>query len=308
MHLADLGSPRELKPAEILIETRYTGVTNGTERHALMAELNCGGSYPSKHGYQHVGVVAQAGSDVKSFQPGDWVFFGRYVGHRGWNIVDVSDPQGSHLCIRLPQSEDYRKYALLGVMGVGFRGIRRFDVKVGDKVWVAGLGPIGMFSAQGALACGAHVTVSDSNKDRLRIAESLGAHRALDISSANYWEELKGGAPYKVIVDACGVESFFQDVLDNRLLAHSGTIGAMAVRTKTVFTWGLLHSSESKIEVSCHFSNDDLQVMLQLMQQGLLQTEPIISHCVSIDESPNIYATMRDHPSELYGVIFDWTT
>jgi threonine dehydrogenase-like Zn-dependent dehydrogenase len=82
----------------------------------------------------------------------------------------------------------------------------------------------------------------------------------------------------------------------------------MAVRTKTTFTWGLLHGLEGKIEVSCHFDGDDLRVMLQLMQQGLLQTEPIISHCVSINESPNIYALMRDRPSELYGVIFDWTT
>src|SRR5690606_27880325 len=89
MQFADIGNPPAPKANEILIETEFSGITNGTERHALMGEHGWKGVYPSKHGYQQVGRIAAVGDDVKQFTAGDRVFFGQYVGHRAWNIVNV---------------------------------------------------------------------------------------------------------------------------------------------------------------------------------------------------------------------------
>ena len=44
----------------------------------------------------------------------------------------------------------------------------------GDKVWVAGQGPIGHFAAQAARCVGAHVTVTDVIEKRLEAAEARG--------------------------------------------------------------------------------------------------------------------------------------
>ena len=60
MAFCDLGEPPDLQPAEILIRTCYSGITNGTERHALMGE-HIWGQFPGRHGYQHVGEVAAVG-------------------------------------------------------------------------------------------------------------------------------------------------------------------------------------------------------------------------------------------------------
>ena len=38
MRFVPLGSPGELEPAQVLIRTHYSGITNGTERHALLGE------------------------------------------------------------------------------------------------------------------------------------------------------------------------------------------------------------------------------------------------------------------------------
>ncbi|HPO07634.1 MAG TPA: zinc-binding dehydrogenase, partial [bacterium] len=238
-------------------------------------------------------------------------FFGRYVGHRGWNIQDVAHAEpreySSHLCIRIPDGLNPKYCALLGVAGVSMRGMRRCRVSAAQKVWVAGAGLIGQFAAQAARALGAHVTVTDINDKRLAVARELGAHRVLSASDSNYMSDLKAAGPYDCIVDACGLETLFLDIWESNLLAKGGVICALAVRTKTVFHWSMLHGLEASIEVSCHFSLDDLRILLHFLQLGIIRIEPLVSHVVPIDEAPTIYRTLRDRPAELLGVLFDWS-
>ena len=310
MNFCDLGDPPDPGPTEILIETRYSGITNGTERHALMGE-HVWGQYPSRHGYQHVGQVAAAGSQVQDFAIGDWIFFGRYVGHRGWHVQDVSfaDPRtnGSHLCLKLPEDIDHRYCALFGVAGVAMRGIRRFRVSPAQNVWVAGAGLIGQFAAQAARVSGAHVTVTDVNPKRLDIASQVGAHRTLDAGNENTISALQETGPYDVIVDACGLSSFLLDIHRDGLLAHGGVVGCLAVHTETTFHWSMLHSREASIEVSCHFALDDLRVLLHFFRQGEIQVDPLVTHIAPIDQAPEIYAMLRDRPGEPLGILFDWS-
>lgn len=308
MHFCELGSPEELQPSELLIDTHYSGITNGTERHALMAEH--GWSYfPGRHGYQHVGKVEAVGSKVHGFKPGDWVYYGCYVGHRGWHIQNVSwadvNSNGSHLCLAQPDDVDYRQCALLGVAGVAMRGVRRCRVGPAQNVLVAGAGLIGQFAAQAARAFGAFVTVTEINEKRLAIAEELGANRVIN-ARKNSTDALKAGGPYDCIIDACGVESLFFDIHESGILAHGGVIGALAVRSKPVFPWSMLHSREASIEVSCHYSLDDLRVVLHFLRRGRIKIEPLISHIVSVEEAPAIYELLRDDPGQLLGVVFDW--
>jgi 2-desacetyl-2-hydroxyethyl bacteriochlorophyllide A dehydrogenase len=310
MRFYELGPPGEIKPTEVLIRTHYSGITNGTERHALLAEHGWV-FFPGRHGYQHVGRVEAVGDEVKGFKPGDWVYFGRYVGHRGWHIVDVSwtdlHSNNSHLCMVLPGDVDYRQCALLGVAGVAMRGVRRCRVEPAQRVWVAGAGPIGQFAAQAARAFGAEVTVTEINERRLAVAKELGAHRVIDARRKTAYDELREGGPYDRIIDACGAKSLFMDIHRTRLLAYGGAICALAVRTETVFHWAMLHDLEASIEVSCHYSLDDLRVVLHFVRKGTIKIEPLISHFVSIEEAPSIYEILRDRPGDLLGVIFDWT-
>ena len=56
----DLGDPPEPGAKQVLIETVYSGVTNGTERHRLLTEHGLGkGQYPARTGYQVVGSIAE---------------------------------------------------------------------------------------------------------------------------------------------------------------------------------------------------------------------------------------------------------
>lgn len=299
----DLGEPPPLRPTEVLLETLYTGITNGTERHALLAEHGYGGGvFPSRHGYQHVARVAAAGAGVTRFSVGDRVFYGGYVGHNGWNVADQHA-----LLLKLPADIDCRDCALFGVAGVALRSVRRMGVRQGDNVWVAGQGPIGHFVAQAARASGARVTVTDALPNRLDAAREGGAHVVLNVADAETDRILKEGGPYTHIFDCCSAPNLLFDVHRLGLLAHGGTVGMMAVRDTVSYPWGVLHGTEARIETSCHFDADDLRVLLFLARQGLVRIAPMVSHRVSIDEAPRIYDLLAHHGEELLGVTFDWS-
>jgi len=310
MHFYDPGSPPSLKSTEILIRTHYSGITNGTERHSLLGEHGWKNHFPSRNGYQHVAEVERTGSEVTEFKAGDLVFFGRYVGHRSWHVVDIRDADvhknDSHLCLRLPTDVSEVECALLGVAGVSMRGVRRCRIGAAQNVWVVGAGLIGQFAAQAARAVGARVVVSDRDEKRLEIASSTGAQRAIVIKNGTVNSAVKAEGPFDCIIDACGAERLLPDIFDQALLAHGGVISCQAVRMQTTFCWSLLHGCEASIEVSCHFGLDDLRVLLHFIRTGLIRIGPLISHIEPIQNAPAIYALLRDQPDALLGVVFDW--
>ncbi len=303
MQFADLGEPPPLGATEVLMRTQYSGITNGTERHGMLGEY-VWTQFPSRHGYQQVGEVTAVGEAVTEFAPGDRVFYGSYVGHRSWNVADVG---GEHLGLKLPGELDPQPAALFGVAGVAVRAVRRCRISAGARVWVVGLGLIGQFTAQAARAAGAHVTVTDLDARRLALAAELGAHRTLDARDSATAAALREGGPYDAIMDCAGQEALLTEIHRERLLARRGVVGLIAVRSSTTFPWSLLHPTEGSLEVSCHFRLDDLGVLLHFVRTRLLRIEPLITHRVPVAEAPTIYATLRDRPSELLGVVFDWS-
>ena len=299
----DLGDPAQLGPKEVLLETKYTAITNGTERHALLMEYGFrGGVLPGRHGYQHIARIAARGEQVTHFETGDYVFLGEYLGHNAWNIVNEDA-----LLIKLPANIDHKYCTLFGVAGVAIRSVRRMGVSQGDNVWVVGQGPIGHFIGQAARSAGAMVTVSDMTDKRLNVAKECGAHITLNAGDPKTPDIIKKGGPYDYIYDCCSAAMLLSDIHENNLLARGGTVGMMAVNDKVIYPWSLLHCTEAKIETSCHFDRDDLRVLLFLYEQGLIKIEPVVSHIVSIDEATEIYKMLANKASDLLGVIFDWT-
>lgn len=309
MRLASLEPPPEPGPNQVLIETLHSGVTNGTERHALLGEYGFD-RYPSSHGYQQVGRIVAAGKDVENLAVGDLVYYGQYVGHRGWNLVTITPcaphSNASHLVIRIPKGVSTWECALLGVASVAMRHVRRLGIRPGDNVWVAGQGLIGQFCAQAARAHGARVVVSDLVPRRLELALAVGADEAVDATSDGAWDQIRQGGPYTHIIDACGMPRIYHAIQEHNLLAHYGIVGSVAVRGDTTFPWSLLHGLEGRIQVTCHFALDDLRVVLDLLTRGLLRIAPLVLDRVPIDEAPAIYARLRDEPQSLLGIVFDW--
>lgn len=164
----------------VLLQTLYSGMTNGTERNVLMGG-NYGGHWPNRCGYQLVSRVVECGSEITSFKVDDLAYTGTFPRHVAFHTARESD-----LIIKLPTGFDLESAALLGVASVPLHDARRAGVRLDDNVLVVGAGLMGQLAAQTARAMGAFVTVTDLNHDRLQLASNLGADHTVDV--VGIWE------------------------------------------------------------------------------------------------------------------------
>lgn len=82
---------------------------------------------------------------------------------------------------RVPESMSEDAAALLEPLSVGIAAARKARLTIGDKVLIAGAGPIGLILVQVAAAFGAkEIVVSDLDAGRLALAEQLGATTTYD--------------------------------------------------------------------------------------------------------------------------------
>ena len=163
----------------MLVQTLYSGLSNGTERSFLVGgNYGAGLAWPKRLAYQHVSKVITCGSDIIRFQVGDIVFSSTFPGHVEFHLLRESD-----LVIKLASDFDLVSATMLGVASVSFHDVQRARVNVRDRVLVLGDGLIGIFAAQAARAMGAHVVLAGHHDDRLLVARNVGIDAVINNST-----------------------------------------------------------------------------------------------------------------------------
>ncbi len=290
----------------MLLETLYSGVSNGTERNFLMGG-NYGGHWPSRIAYQLVSRVVECGPEITRFNVGDIVYTGTYPGHVPFHLARETD-----LIVKLPDGFNVPSAALLGVASVSFHDARRARVGVSDNALIYGGGLIGQFAAQAARVMGAQTTLADRHDDRLRLAAELGADRALDPTTAEGAQTLEAHAPYSVVFECSG-----GDVMDRIIgtreqaglieqRAHARVV-MVAGRFDVRYNFNAAGMAEVDILHTQHFDQDDLEQVVRLAAKGAIRIRPLIREIAPFDDAVRVFDTLRDHPSRLLGTVFDFT-
>ena len=190
-------------PREVLVEVTAVGVC-GSDVHYF--EHGRIGDFvvraPMVLGHEPAGRVVEVGAEVTRHRVGDRVTLepgipcgrcaqcraGRYnlcpdvvffatppVDGAFANFVTIHED----FAFTLPDSLSDDVGALMEPLSVGIWACRKGGVSAGDRVLVTGAGPIGQLAAQVAFAFGAtDVTVTDTNRLRLAVAERAGARTA----------------------------------------------------------------------------------------------------------------------------------
>jgi L-iditol 2-dehydrogenase len=105
-----------------------------------------------------------------------------------------------HFAFEIPDSVSFNAAALMEPLSVAIWTMKKANMKAGDRVLIAGAGPIGLIVAQTAQAMGAaSVTITDVSPQRLEFALAHGADKAIDITKDNL-----DGIEADVFVDASG--------------------------------------------------------------------------------------------------------
>ncbi len=140
---------------------------------------------PMPLGYSSSGVITALGPGMDGFHIGQRVACagGGYAVHAEYNVVP------RNLLTPLPDNVDFESAAFTTLAAIALHGFRLAEPQLGENVAVIGLGLLGLLTIQLASAAGCRVWGTDTNPERVALAEQFGAaacsrHEAEDSARA----------------------------------------------------------------------------------------------------------------------------
>ncbi|HEX2089915.1 MAG TPA: zinc-binding alcohol dehydrogenase [Actinomycetota bacterium] len=221
VEIVDIDIP-EARAGEVLVRTRYSGISGGTEMLAYRGELHptlpldetigaLGGTfaYPFQYGYSCVGEVIQSRTEVRE---GATVF----VLHphqdlfvtRSSEVVDVG-------------GVNPRVATLFPLVETALQVSLDAEPRLADAVIVTGLGAVGILSAAMLARAGARVVGSEPKPWRREIARSFGVTSASPDELEAAVKEISDSRGVDLLVEASGNPNVLAESL--HLLRHQGT-------------------------------------------------------------------------------------
>ena len=309
----------ELASGEILLKTICTLISPGTEFACLNGNTNRGTfSYPATLGYSAVGTVLKCAPDVAGFAVGDRCLCYHSV-HRSYQKLPASK------VVRIDYPELASEEAVFGVVGcMGFQGVRRCRVELGESVMVMGLGLLGQFAVQTAALSGALPVIAlDFNVARRNIALKRGADAAFSPDMSGLEEEIKamtGGGCSSVIEITGNPQAVVQGL---QLTAPGGRIslvGCSRTPTENIDFYNLVHRPGITVLGAHNMARplndgrpgvwtmrDDMKTLLRFMNAGKVSSCDLITMKSDPADAPGIYDRLFNRDPDLLGVVFDWS-
>lgn len=209
----------ELQANGILVETRFSVVSSGTERakietgeksllgkararpdlvrqvidfartngvRAAYEKVKSRLDSLSPLGYSCSGVVVAVGENVTEFRPGDRVACAGagYANHCEVNFIP------RNLAVHVPEPVSLEHAAMTTIGSIAMQGLRQAEVRFGETVVVIGAGLIGVLAVQMAKAAGCRVVAIDIDRDRVERAITFGAHAGFVSDEAQLQEKV----------------------------------------------------------------------------------------------------------------------
>lgn len=122
-------------------------------------------------GYSAAGIVAEVGSGLDRFAPGERVAVAG-AGHAS-HAERITVP--SLLAVSIPAGVEDAAASTVALGAIALQAVRRAECSLGDRVLVLGLGVLGQLALRLLLAAGARVLAWDPDPNRRTLAEASGA-------------------------------------------------------------------------------------------------------------------------------------
>jgi alcohol dehydrogenase len=309
--------PELQDPGDAVVRVDATGVC-GSDLHIFHGRVAIEPGFVI--GHEYVGTVVAAGDAVRSVAVGDRVLGcfqvacgtcrlcragsfhrcerGRTFGH-GATLGDLQGTQAELALVphadltlrRVPDGMPVDVALFAGdVMGTGYHAA--VPVRSGDAVAVLGLGPVGLCAVQAARAAGAaQVIAIDAVEARLEMARGFGAvpvHLTEDDPRAAV-KAATAGRGVDVAIEAVGEPRALE--LAIRLSASCGTVSVIGVYAERCEVhMGLAWIKALTVRTGQANVIGHLDRVLALMQAGVLDPSPIVTHHMSLDDAPAAYA------------------
>ncbi|WP_428029404.1 zinc-binding alcohol dehydrogenase family protein [Ancylobacter sp.] len=298
---------------EVLLKLRRIGIC-GTDLH-IFAGKQPYLSYPRVMGHELAATVeeAPAGSPLA---PGDLVSVIPYIscGHcsaclkgrtnccRNLGVLGVHRDGGMAEFICLPepfvlkaQGLSLDQAAMVEFLAIGAHAVARAGTAGGDRVLVAGAGPIGAAVAIFARIAGAQVTMIDGREDRLAFARAhlaIASTVGLGPGDTDELARLTGGDFFDAVFDATGNPQAIERGFG--FVAHGGTYVLVSIVAGDItFADPEFHKRETALLGSRNATRDDFERVMAAIRAGEVP-DALVTHRLRLSEVPEKFATLSE--------------
>jgi bacteriochlorophyllide a dehydrogenase len=282
---------------DVVVDVEWSGISTGTERLLWSGRMPHfpGMGYPLVPGYESVGRVSWAGPSAQ-VDVGQHVFvpgascYGAIRGLFGGTASRVVLP-GSRV---IPIDEKLGEQGILfALAATGYHAA--FSDKNAPAELIVGHGVLGRLIARIVVASGAPApTVWEKNATRF--GGALG-YQVVD-------PDQDPRRDYRVICDVSG-DSSILDGLVSRLAPAGEIILAGFYAERLSFNFPPAFMKEARIRVAAEWRKADMLAVKQLVDDGRLSFDGLITHRSSADGAPSAYRTAFEDPACLK-MVLDW--
>src|SRR5688572_5792370 len=317
--------PDTLQPTQVRIRTARTLVSAGTEI-AIYSGSHIGYSTPGSRyprlpfypGYAYAGTIEAAGAEVTAFKPGDRVLGS--MGHQDWAVVEASADRLDHI----PDGVSFEQACLARLSAISLQGVRLARLSIGEHVAVFGQGLIGQLARQFASLNGASTIFAvDLIDTRLEVARRHGATHTVNPSREDLAAAIAsatGTRGFDVCIEATGNPAVILDALQaaarmGRVVLLGSPRGRIEIdpyrdiHSKGVSLFGAHANTTPNVPSPYHpwTVAEHRRFGLEMMRQGRLHTDGLISHTVPTTEALPVWDALMTRQQDYLGVIIDWS-
>ena len=276
---------------EVLIRVEASGIC-GTDVHIYKGEYL--GSYPIVPGHEGAGTVAEVGEGISDIKAGDPVAFepniscgvcGHCLNNRqnfceNWAGIGVTSPGCMAEYVLAPRTNVFPTSGLepevacfMEPLSCVLHGIQKAGVRLGDRVLIAGAGPIGLLLLQAVKNLGAaRIDTVERVASRRNDALGFGAHTALtDPAEAEH-------DFYDVVIDATGAIPVLEQLISHVRYGGSMLFFGVAPSGKAMTIEPFLIFRKGLTIVSSYTSLKNSLQAIDMLGSGGIRVDGLVSH------------------------------